>query len=79
MDATCQLLYDLTTATQKIAYITFSSRLVLPENHDVRYLVGKTNCLQDLRKAVNILRERFVQYHEGRELWTQCGNSYSEC
>ncbi|XP_026676557.1 tRNA-dihydrouridine(16/17) synthase [NAD(P)(+)]-like isoform X4 [Diaphorina citri] len=43
--------------------------LTLPENSDVRLLVGKTNHIKDLRKAVDMLRERFIDYHEGRKLW----------
>ncbi|KAI5697619.1 hypothetical protein M8J76_016281 [Diaphorina citri] len=43
--------------------------LTLPENSDIRLLVGKTNHIKDLRKAVDMLRERFIDYHEGRKLW----------
>uniref|UniRef100_A0A8D8Y8B8 tRNA-dihydrouridine(16/17) synthase [NAD(P)(+)] n=1 Tax=Cacopsylla melanoneura TaxID=428564 RepID=A0A8D8Y8B8_9HEMI len=43
--------------------------LCLPENCDIRFLIGKTNHQEDLRKAVNILRERFLGYHEGEKVW----------
>ncbi|KAL1451829.1 hypothetical protein WDU94_006167 [Cyamophila willieti] len=44
--------------------------LRLSENQDVRFQIGKTNHQEDLRKAVNILRERFIGYHEGEKVWT---------
>uniref|UniRef100_A0A8D8X8I6 tRNA-dihydrouridine(16/17) synthase [NAD(P)(+)] n=1 Tax=Cacopsylla melanoneura TaxID=428564 RepID=A0A8D8X8I6_9HEMI len=50
----------------------FHHLLTLPDNYEMmqmRQLIGKSKNVEDLRKVVPQIRDRFIGYHEGQIVW----------
>ncbi|KAF6206332.1 hypothetical protein GE061_017564, partial [Apolygus lucorum] len=54
----------------------FHHLLALKENSQIRDIIAKGSKLDDFREAVLLLRERFLPYHEGLQLWSGDVNGY---